>query len=252
MKFFAVLTVMMTLLLAGSAMGFSWNYYDHGATPFDANNNTAPIEYPYGVGYLPSPGHIGEGGEKFDLEGLFVAFDTDYMYVALTNSYGMSSTSSSWGTTFRQGDIFFGFGGQQNTYAIDVSSGNLQSVTSWNYIQNQPGSYYKHIPVRWRVGAFEVSAGTILGSANQTMTFWDGLETNPLAPDATGGDTYVFEWKIDRNLIGWDGSSDIFFHSTLGCGNDLIEYSYPAIPEPSTMILLGLGLLGAGMIARRK
>jgi hypothetical protein len=125
-------------------------------------------------------------------------------------------------------------------------------VTYWNYIPNVDGSYYDDITIRNRVGAYEVDEGTILGSANQTLTFWDGFESNPLIPDPTGGDTYVFEWKIDRSLLAWDGIENINFHTTLGCGNDLIEFTYAAIPEPGTMVLLGLGLFGAGMFFRRK
>ena len=235
------------------ALSFSWTvgYYDHGASPFDGNNNYAPIYYPYGVGYLPSPGDLSEGGEKFDEEGFFVAFDADYMYLALTNSFGMSATSSSTGATFYQGDIFFGYGGARNTYAIDVSTGEMVSVNSWQYIAQDPGSYYEHIPIRLRVGAFKATDKSSIGSANQVLTFWKGLETNPMLPDDTEGDTYVFEWKIDRRILGWDGASNIFFHTTLGCGNDLVEYTYPGIPEPGTMILLGLGLFGTGIIAKR-
>lgn len=244
------------ILIAGynSAFGFAWTagYYDHGASPFDHNNNTAPIEYPYGVGYLPSPGVVGEGGEGFDEEGFFVAFDDDYMYVALTNSFGMTAYTSTYDATFRQGDIFFGYGGAKNSFAIDVSTGNLRMVDTWRYIQYGEGSYYYHIPIRMRVGAHEVLTGDILGTANQNLNLWEGMETDPLLPDKTGGDTYVFEWRIDRSLLGWNGASDIFFHTTIGCGNDLIEYTYPGVPEPATMILLGLGMLGAGFVARRK
>jgi hypothetical protein len=251
-----VLILILVVGFGNMAMGFSWNYYDHGPSPFDANNNTAPIPYPYGIGYMPSPGPYGEGGEAFDLEGFFVGFDANYMYVALTNSFGMSAHSSAWGSNFDQGDIFFGFNGQTNTFAIDIDAAgdNLRSVDTYQGIPQIGGSYYNHYPIRNRVGAFQVTSGDILGSANRSLTFWDDLETNPMKPPAdASGDTYVFEWKIDRSLLGWDGSSDIFFHTTLGCGNDLIEYTYESsIPEPGTMILLGLGLFGAGIAARRK
>lgn len=254
MKRFSIFFVLFALFLGNTAMGFSWTagYFDHGDSPFDGNNNTAPIEYPHGVGFLPSPGNLSEGGEKFDLEGLFVNFDDDYLYVALTNSFGLSVTSSTWGSTFRQGDIFFGFGGNDDAFAIDVSEGDLVELGVGTYIQDIDGSYYENETIRNRVGSFEAVLSTSLGSANQVMNFWGGLETNPLLPDETNGDTYVFEWKIDRSLLGWDGTSNIFLHTTLGCGNDLIEYDYAAIPEPGTMILLGLGLFGAGILGRRK
>jgi hypothetical protein len=165
----------------------------------------------------------------------------------------MDVTSTDWGTTFEQGDIFFGWGMDPNAFALDVSTGELVDVTFWDHIPNVDGSYYDNITIRNRVGAFQVSEGTALGSANQALTLWEGLETNPMTPDPTNGDTYVFEWKISRDLLGgWDGEADIRFHTTLGCGNDLIEYTYSAIPEPGTMILLGLGLFGAGILARRK
>lgn len=261
-RFSALLVLIVVFGLTNAVMGFTWTagYYDHSTTPFDHNNNTAPINYPYGVGYLPSPGQLYDGGEDFDLEGFFVNFDDDYMYVAMTNSFGMDVVSPAWGTTFRQGDVFFGFGGEKNTFAIDVSTGNLVEVGAWDYIQDIGGSYYDDEYLRERVGAFEVTQGLDLGTASQTMTFWENLEYDPFyapdgpltPPEGVSGDTYVFEWKISRNLLNWDGTSEIFFHTTLGCGNDLIEYVHGAIPEPTTMVLLGLGLFGAGILARRK
>lgn len=254
MRRFVLLFTLLIVVLGSNAMGFSWTpgYYNHGDSPFDFNNNYAPIDYPHGVGYLPSPGTLGEGGEAYDLEGFFVASDNDYLYIALTNSFGQSVTSSSWGTTFEQGDIFFGWGMDPNAFALDVSSGELVDVKYWDWIPNVDGSYYGNADIRNRVGAFQIDEGTVLGSANQTLTLWNGLETNPMTPDPTNGNTHVFEWKIDRSLLAWDGLEDIRFHTTLGCGNDLIEYNYAPIPEPGTIILLGLGLFGAGMFVRRK
>lgn len=112
------------------------------------------------------------------------------MYVSLTNSYGMSAYGG-----FRQGDVFFGSAYGSNDYAIDISTGQLRSVSAWSYIQNVGGSYYSNVTIRNRVGAHEVVAGSALRSANQVLTYWAGLEYNPLyssgplMPDGTSGDT---------------------------------------------------------------
>lgn len=256
--------IMLTLIafcFGSTAMAFNYNYAALGnvsTSPFDGNNNTAPIEYPGGVGFLPSPGTFSEGGERYDLEGFSVAFEGDFMYVSLTNSYGMSVTSTTFGTTFRQGDIFFGSAYGDNTYALDITARTVRSVDAWSYIQNQSGSYYPDTIIRNRVGAHEVAFGATLGTSGQVLTEWAGLEydpnysSGPLDPDVTNGDTWVFEWRIERSLLGFDGKAPIYFHTTVGCGNDLIEYTYPGIPEPGTLMLLGFGLIGAGLIKRRR
>ena len=57
------------ILFSSQAFGFGYMLYDFGdqTTAFDHNNNYSPIYYPYGdpeIGNLPSPGNLGEGGEK--------------------------------------------------------------------------------------------------------------------------------------------------------------------------------------------
>jgi len=257
-------TIVIALLLGltlctGSAFGFSFSYYpEFGSSIFDADNNTSPISYPV-VGYLPSPGHLGSGGEAFDEEGLFVGEKNGVLYGALTNSFGASAYSTDWAQTYQTGHLFFGFNGAYDQYCIDLDNGNLYAVSAWSYISNIPGTYYNNTTIRNKIGAYRMSSGTLIGSLSNFMmthlTNYEGIVEGgePLSP-FSNRDAYVYEWAIDMSLFNGGTLSSVKFHHTMACGNDLIEreYNFNAIPEPATLILFGTGLLGFGIYRRRK
>ena len=154
-----LIALTMTALLAGSAFSFSgYQYYDFGdaSTIFDHNNNWSPIDYP-GIGHLPSPGYFSPGGEYYDLEGMNVAYDNDFVYVSLTNSFGYETLDD-----FRLGDLFIGVdGGDRYQYGIDLQSGGanggLWAVDgNLTNIQEAKRSYYDDPAISAAAGYHEI------------------------------------------------------------------------------------------------
>jgi PEP-CTERM motif-containing protein len=96
--------------------------------------------------------------------------------------------------------------------------------------------------------------GQSLGDVAFTEHVYDDLEYEfggPLNPGT--GETHILEFSFDlTNIAGFSTANTVGFHNTLGCGNDLMEKCFSAVPEPTTWILLGMGALGMGAVSRRK
>ena len=71
---------------------------------------------------------------------------------------------------------------------------------------------------------------------------------------AIGNEHYLYEFQIPMASIGWDPTKPLFIHWTTECGNDELDliYTPTIVPEPATVTLLGLGLLGAGAAFRKR
>jgi len=241
------------------------NVFATNITICDNNHNTTSTWYNAQEDQEVEPGM--QTGQLWDLEGFLL----DGTLLSLVGGYDFKNGESD----FDSGDIFIDVNGDAiygdihgtknenlevfNTYGydyvIDLNWDKLSydvwainqdtKVNTSFYSQNQGSNPWRYI-----------SGGSSI-KQNIAFTYKTGL--SDAAVPLTGGSHN--QLTVDLSfLLGISGIADnkninFITHYTMGCGNDNIMGSgtIPVPnPEPSTILLLGCGLLGIARFGRRK
>ena len=190
---------------------------------------------------------------KFEITSLtFTSLANTVLQMDIRFNYGGGSTlagflNSTGAVTLNVGDLFFITGGQ--TYAVILNGHNglqtngLYSITSRDTAQtvlgNPSGINYRNNALVWA----SASGATLLSNGSRNI-------------NVVGGPTELLA-SLTINLTptvlaNLNNGFDFYFASAT-CGNDEIFGTVSGgVPEPGTWALMGAGLVGLGLLRRRR
>ncbi|MCD6161194.1 MAG: PEP-CTERM sorting domain-containing protein [candidate division Zixibacteria bacterium] len=211
-------------------------------------------------GTAPSPGPNYFVSEVFDLEAMYldVDYDADQVSFSIVTSMpndGFDGVSWYPGYVFRAGDVRFNIGddlfvlGTYDSPSGENHYGNMYYNPEMTYTDSYRG-YNIDNPV-----LAEGNAINQVGSlSSSSFNYCEYLDDNSTSLMENGFSTYLIEGTVSFADFGYDLLDEDAFSMSLGmsCNNDVGTLSIAPVPEPATIALLGLGLLGLYAGKRRK
>jgi len=275
-NFFKYISIIFSaiLLISSSSIAATYSIVDHG------NNIYAGFSHPANdlrYGDPVSGGLYTEDGTPIDHIG--VSYDT--YQVDLTMEDGgisvdiftlFSGTASLVGLDNEIADFFFDFDLDGTyEYGVDLSYGGggffsagVYSLTSWITSEDifhdqilsssdpnipDTGAYYGG----WMAnGGNEIAVDFDLTSQSGGNTFVGAASGVSRTEDGGGSGIYQYSFTLEDTVLqamGVDSGSFAFLFGTAECGNDVVMGT---VPEPATIMLFGIGLLGLSAVGRKR
>ncbi len=176
------------------------------------------------------------GKDGYESGDIFIDVDGDAQYGPVNDGTGYNNTFVS---------NTFGY-----DYVLDLDFANPEGLMYYIYAIDenatvQTTTVYFNINQEANPWQYD-SGGELFGSG--TINYQTGLKDDELG--LLGGTHNVL--SVDLGFLKAD-INNFTVHFTMECGNDnLMGQNYDPIPEPSTVLLLGIGLLGVVGIGRQR
>ncbi len=204
-------------------------------------------------GNAPDPGPRYFISEAFDLEATYIDVnrDQEMVYFSIVTSMpntGFSHTPWYGSYVFRTGDIKFNVGGDQ--YVLGTYDQSYGAGYYGNLYHNPEMAYYDGHRGFGERGNPIMSTNNSVGNAMSVgsdfeFSYREYLDENGNSVYENGYATYVMEGCISFDDFGFNvAETGMSMELAMSCNNDMLGTSVDPVPEPGTIALMGMGLLG--------
>ena len=189
------------------------------------------------------------GGATYDIQSMDVTFGGGYMNVRVNTNF---STPDPYGVEF--GDLFISNNGwNPDTSASNYRNDNIFTGEDWEYVfDTSEGVLYG--------GGFGIAtsndffggSGYYYRRNHEVQRTSGGTElAGSLVDLSSTGDGGYIEYNILLSSLDLT-TGDIGLRWAMTCANDAIEGAVRySVPEPATILMFGVGILGLAMSARK-
>ncbi len=224
-----ILSVFAAFLCVGTA----------GATPYFNSEYSSLFSDDDVNTFYVNPGY---GGQAYDVEYLGLSLKGSTLYFGLQAGLGLHYDNAAKKGSQRPGDLAIDLGNDGSwDYGIRFWAEEIQVISAssgWEH----PEYFDKEDP--WRAIVSDDDSEVVTGAKFDIKFTNLGDSYEP---------RYLLEGYINLSTLpDYALGMSIASHFTMNCGNDFGETSVAPVPEPATILLFGLGLIGIAGFGRKK